>query len=100
MSRTSSKRLDPALADGQVVVCHLGSGASGMCALLAGRSVDSTMSFTAVDGLPHGHAHRPARPGRGALSDAEPRLRRAADRELPLQGRRPEGPLGPQQRRA
>jgi acetate kinase len=41
------------LASGRVVVAHLGSGAS-MCALRAGRSVDSTMAFTALDGLPMG----------------------------------------------
>ena len=35
------------------MVCHLGNGAS-MCALSAGRSVASTMGFTAVDGLPMG----------------------------------------------
>jgi acetate kinase len=45
--------LDPALAEGRAVVCHLGSGAS-MCAIHAGRSIDSTMGFTAVDGLPMG----------------------------------------------
>jgi acetate kinase len=43
----------PEIADGRVVVAHLGSGAS-MCALYQGRSVDSTMGFTAVDGLPMG----------------------------------------------
>jgi acetate kinase len=37
----------------RVVVAHLGSGAS-MCGLFDGRSVDSTMGFTAVDGLPMG----------------------------------------------
>jgi acetate kinase len=37
----------------KVVVAHLGSGAS-MCALQDGRSVESTMGFTAVDGLPMG----------------------------------------------
>jgi acetate kinase len=47
------QELDPTLAQGQVVVCHLGSGAS-MCAIREGRSVDSTMGFTAVDGLPMG----------------------------------------------
>jgi acetate kinase len=47
------RELDPALAAGRTVVCHLGSGAS-MCAIQAGRSVDSTMGFTAVDGLPMG----------------------------------------------
>ena len=41
------------LARGRTVVAHLGSGAS-MCAVLAGRSVDSTMGFTALDGLPMG----------------------------------------------
>ena len=47
------RELDPALAEGRVVVCHLGSGAS-MCAIHGGRSMDSTMGFTAVDGLPMG----------------------------------------------
>jgi acetate kinase len=41
----------PKIAKGRVVVAHLGSGAS-LCALKAGRSVDSTMGFTALDGLP------------------------------------------------
>ncbi|QXM24230.1 acetate/propionate family kinase [Elioraea tepida] len=43
----------PSLAAGRVVVAHLGNGAS-MCALKSGRSIDSTMGFTAVDGLPMG----------------------------------------------
>jgi len=43
----------PAVASGRVIVAHLGSGAS-MCALTGGRSVDSTMGFTALDGLPMG----------------------------------------------
>jgi acetate kinase len=43
----------PELADARVVVAHLGSGAS-MCAMQAGRSMDSTMGFTALDGLPMG----------------------------------------------
>jgi acetate kinase len=37
----------------RVVVAHLGNGAS-MCAMRGGRSVESTMGFTAVDGLPMG----------------------------------------------
>ena len=44
---------DPAAARGRSVVLHLGNGAS-MCALSAGRSVASSMGFTAVDGLPMG----------------------------------------------
>jgi len=43
----------PAVAAGRVVVGHLGSGAS-MCALANGHSVDSSMGFTALDGLPMG----------------------------------------------
>jgi acetate kinase len=46
-------RVAPEVAQGRVVVAHLGSGAS-MCAIRAGRSVDSTMGFTALDGLPMG----------------------------------------------
>jgi acetate kinase len=47
------RHIAPALATGKVVVAHLGNGAS-MCAIHGGRSVDSTMGFTAVDGLPMG----------------------------------------------
>jgi len=43
----------PKVAMGRVIVAHLGSGAS-MCALAGGRSVESTMGFTALDGLPMG----------------------------------------------
>ena len=43
----------PALATGRVIVAHLGSGAS-MCAIDGGYSVESTMGFTALDGLPMG----------------------------------------------
>jgi acetate kinase len=43
----------PGIANGRVIIAHLGSGAS-MCALAEGRSVDSTMGFTALDGLPMG----------------------------------------------
>lgn len=37
----------------RVIVAHLGNGAS-MCALRDGRSIETTMGFTAVDGLPMG----------------------------------------------
>jgi acetate kinase len=43
----------PQVANGRVVVAHLGSGAS-MCAISEGKSLDCTMGFTAVDGLPMG----------------------------------------------
>ena len=43
----------PDIARGRVVVAHLGSGAS-MCAISGGKSVESTLGFTALDGLPMG----------------------------------------------
>jgi acetate kinase len=47
------REIAPEIASGRVVAAHLGSGAS-MCAISAGRSVESTMGFTALDGLPMG----------------------------------------------
>jgi acetate kinase len=47
------REIAPAVATGRVIVAHLGSGAS-MCALTNGRSVESTMGFTALDGIPMG----------------------------------------------
>lgn len=43
----------PELYKGRVIVAHLGNGAS-MCAINQGQSIDSTMGFTALDGLPMG----------------------------------------------
>ena len=43
----------PEIAQGRVVVAHLGNGCSA-CAMDAGRSVATTMGFTALDGLPMG----------------------------------------------
>ncbi len=44
---------DAEAASGKTVVLHLGNGAS-MCALEHGRSIASTMGFTALEGLPMG----------------------------------------------
>jgi acetate kinase len=52
ISRTLA-RVAPNLAIGRVVIAHLGSGAS-VCAVHNGVSIDSTMGFTALDGLPMG----------------------------------------------
>lgn len=43
----------PDLAEGRVVIAHLGNGAS-ICAVQAGQSIGSTMGFSALDGLPMG----------------------------------------------
>ena len=46
-------RYDARAAGGKSIVLHLGNGAS-MCAIADGRSVATTMGFTAADGLPMG----------------------------------------------
>lgn len=43
----------PTLAEGRVVAAHLGNGAS-LCAMRGGKSLDTTMGMTALDGLPMG----------------------------------------------
>lgn len=43
----------PELAEGKIVIAHLGSGCS-LCGLDQGRSVATTMGFSALDGLPMG----------------------------------------------
>jgi acetate kinase len=43
-------QIAPARAKGRVIVAHLGSGAS-LCALLDGRSIETTTGFSALDGL-------------------------------------------------
>jgi acetate kinase len=44
------REVDPRAAAGRAILAHLGNGAS-LCAVLDGKSVASTMGFTAVDGL-------------------------------------------------
>jgi acetate kinase len=43
----------PGIAGGRLIVAHLGSGAS-MCAIAGGKSIESTLGFTALDGIPMG----------------------------------------------
>lgn len=43
----------PDLHAGRLIIAHLGNGAS-MCAVQGGKSVGSTMGFSALDGLPMG----------------------------------------------
>lgn len=40
-------------AKGRIIIAHLGSGAS-MCAISGGKSIESTLGFTALDGIPMG----------------------------------------------
>jgi acetate kinase len=45
--------LQPELAKAHIVICHLGN-CSSLCAAKGGRSMDSSMGFTAPDGVPMG----------------------------------------------
>ncbi len=53
MSSILPEAVGAKIATGKVVVAHLGNGAS-MCALSDRQSIDTTMGFTALDGLPMG----------------------------------------------
>jgi acetate kinase len=55
-------RIAPKIATGRVIVARLGSETS-MCALSGGRSIESTMGFTALDGLPMGSRSGQLDPG-------------------------------------
>lgn len=44
------KKLTPNLKQQKIIIAHLGSGAS-MCAIKKGKSVDTTMGFSPLDGL-------------------------------------------------
>jgi acetate kinase len=73
------RAIDPDLARGRVVVAHLGNGAS-LCAMRDGRSVDTTMGFTALDGLLMGTRPGDARSGCRYLPHARTRHERRRDR--------------------
>ena len=49
----SLRSISPGLAAGRVIAAHLGSGVS-LCAMQDERSIDTTMSFSVLDGLPMG----------------------------------------------
>jgi acetate kinase len=50
VARRAAEMLGRPLAELRIVSCHLGAGAS-LCAIAGGRSVDTTMGFTPLDGL-------------------------------------------------
>jgi len=60
---TGKMRRDyPSLAKGRVIVAHLGNGAS-LCAVRDGKSIGSTMGFSALDGMPMGTRSGQVDPG-------------------------------------
>ena len=71
----------PDVAKGRVIVAHLGSGAS-MCALANSRSVESTLGFTALDGLPMGTRPGQLDPGVVLYMIAEKGMSPAAVQDL------------------
>ena len=50
VARRAAQELGRPLEELRIVSCHLGAGAS-LCAIVGGRSVDTTMGFTPLDGL-------------------------------------------------
>ena len=80
-SRSRLPEVAPEIANGRVIVAHLGSGAS-MCALAGGRSVESTMGFTALDGLPMGTRPGQIDPGVVLYLIAEKRMTAAQVQDL------------------
>jgi len=50
VARRAATLVDRDLAELRIVTCHLGAGAS-LCAVVGGRSVDTTMGFTPLAGL-------------------------------------------------
>ena len=89
----------PEIAEGRVIVAHLGSGAS-LCALKNRKSVDSTLGFTALDGLCMGTRPGCRRSRRDPLSLPDARALREGRRDDPLQEVGPARHFRHQQRHA
>lgn len=75
------REIAPGLARGAVIAAHLGNGAS-LCAMRDGRSVDTTMGFTALDGLVMGTRCGNLDPGVILYLEQERGLTAAQMREL------------------
>ena len=99
ISPSGCARWRPSVARGRVIVAHLGSGAS-MCALLDGRSIESTMGFTALDGLPMGTRPGQLDPGVVLYLIEQRGMSRARGLRPSLPRLRPQGPLRHLQRHA
>ena len=71
-SRRAAELLGRPLRELRLVTCHLGAGAS-LAAVQGGRSVDTTMGFTPLEGLVMATRSGSVDPGAGALAAAAPR---------------------------
>jgi acetate kinase len=86
----ASRRAAEMVGGSRIVTCHLGAGAS-LCAVLDGRSVDTTMGFTPLEGLVMATRSGSVDPGlvlwlleRGRMS--EPEMASALEHESGLLG--------------
>ncbi len=84
------KAIAPQVAREDVIIAHLGNGAS-MCAVHDGRSIASTMGFTALDGLPMGTRCGQLDPGVLLYLMAEKKMGADGDLRPPLQEFGPQG---------
>ena len=98
-SRRSLPEAAPEIAAGRVIVAHLGSGAS-LCALENGKSIDSTLGFTALDGLCMGTRPGALDPGVVLYLFQVAGQIAGGGRDDPLQEVRTAGHFGHQQRHA
>jgi acetate kinase len=88
-SRRAAEMLQRPIAELRIVTCHLGSGAS-LAAVMGGRSVDTTMGFTPLEGLVMATRSGTVDPGmvlwlQRHAQVGEPELTEALDREGGLQ---------------
>ena len=83
----------------RVIAAHLGGGAS-LCAMLDGRSIETTMGFAGVSGLADGDALGRRAAGRAVLPAAPQAVRRRVAGEDAVRARRPARPVRHQRRHA
>ena len=77
----------------RLIVCHLGNGAS-LCAIRDGKSVDTTMGFTPLEGLMMGTRSRLHRSRDSHLPDPPSRLHRGSTGSNSQSRIRPAGRIG------
>ena len=85
-SRLSCRRSRPEIAEGRVIVAHLGSGAS-LCALKHRKSVDSSLGFTALDGICMGTRPAPSTPASSSICSRAWGFRRKRSRRFSTRNR-------------
>ncbi len=85
VSGRAAEMLGRAPASLKLISCHLGNGAS-LAAVRGGKSVDTTMGFTPLEGLMMGTRSGSARSGNSGVLDPASRLHRGSVRSHLEQG--------------